>query len=231
MSLSRITLAVGLVALFLPITPAQGQDPQAQMAEVQELVRQIRRNMVEAEREVDRTQAEAAKEASDTSKKKIEELIEQLKGRGGQITKDIDEVIEKLPRGGGGGGGGGGQQQQSQGSQGQQDQSGSRDRNQRENEGQDGQQNQNQNQNQNNQQNQGNNDSNGENPNSGANNRGNRPQQPPTENIQAPDDAERWGFLPKELRQRLIDRNYREFTPEYQREIKNYFRRLSKPRR
>jgi hypothetical protein len=33
-------------------------------------------------------------------------------------------------------------------------------------------------------------------------------------------------MLPPELRQKLQDRNFQEFTPEYQEEIKAYYRKL-----
>jgi len=37
---------------------------------------------------------------------------------------------------------------------------------------------------------------------------------------------ESWGHLPKEMRQTLLDRNFKEFTPEYELAIKRYFRVL-----
>lgn len=40
----------------------------------------------------------------------------------------------------------------------------------------------------------------------------------------------RWGNLPPELRQRLIERNFKEFTPEYQEELKAYYRRIANPK-
>lgn len=38
----------------------------------------------------------------------------------------------------------------------------------------------------------------------------------------------RWGFLPPELRQRLMQRDFQEFTPDYQDELKAYYRRIAK---
>jgi hypothetical protein len=40
----------------------------------------------------------------------------------------------------------------------------------------------------------------------------------------------RWGNLPAELRQKLMSRNFDEFTPEYQEEIKAYFRKIAQQR-
>ena len=34
-----------------------------------------------------------------------------------------------------------------------------------------------------------------------------------------------WGNLPQELRQKLVDRNYDDFTPEYKEQIEEYFRK------
>ena len=37
---------------------------------------------------------------------------------------------------------------------------------------------------------------------------------------------EKWGVLPPELRQKLVDRNFKDFTPEYEAAIKAYFRKI-----
>ena len=39
-------------------------------------------------------------------------------------------------------------------------------------------------------------------------------------------DAARWGHLPAELRQRLIDRNFKGFTPPYAKELKEYYKKI-----
>ena len=39
-------------------------------------------------------------------------------------------------------------------------------------------------------------------------------------------DEERWGHLPPELRQRLIDRNFKDFTPPYAKELKEYYKKI-----
>lgn len=218
------TLILGMAALALsaPHALSQGLPP-----EVTDLIRQIRRNMIETERSIDQVESEATTENATAAKKRLDELLKKLDQGGKQITNDIDEVIKKIPRGGGGGGGGGGQSSSSSGSDSQgQDQSGSKDRNQRDDSGgqpegeSKGQQQQN-----------GGGDSNGENPEGGENRPGRRKPEDRTEVVPSPDDAQRWGFLPEELRQRLLDRNFREFTPEYQRELRNYFRRTFNPKR
>lgn len=40
-----------------------------------------------------------------------------------------------------------------------------------------------------------------------------------------------WGNLPPKLRQALIDRNFKDFTPEYEQAIKDYFKSISRPRK
>lgn len=37
-----------------------------------------------------------------------------------------------------------------------------------------------------------------------------------------------WGKLPSELRQRLIDLNIKSYTPEFEAEIKAYYKRIAK---
>lgn len=218
------TLTLALTFLATPLA-AQGGPGGGLQAELTELVRQIRRNMLETEKSIDKVETEAASAGDQATREKLDELVEKLKGGGRQITGDIEELIKKIPRSGGGGGGG--QSPSSQGDSQSKDQSGSRDRNQRENPGgqpQGGEQPEGQNQ-------QGGAEGEGENPRDGRNQRGDRKPEDRREVVPAPDDAQRWGFLPEELRQRLLDRNFREFTPEYQRELKNYFRRTFSPRR
>ena len=47
----------------------------------------------------------------------------------------------------------------------------------------------------------------------------------------SPRVVEAWGKLPPELRQQLIDRNFKGFTPEYEQAIKDYLRRISNPKK
>ncbi len=40
---------------------------------------------------------------------------------------------------------------------------------------------------------------------------------------------ELWGNLPRELRQKLVDRNFDEVTPEYEAEVVEYFKKTNVP--
>ncbi len=40
-----------------------------------------------------------------------------------------------------------------------------------------------------------------------------------------------WGNLPPEVRQKLVDRNFDDFTPEYEAEIREYFKKTSASKR
>jgi hypothetical protein len=214
--------AVMLVAAFAPFASAQPEDDPR--ADLQELVRQIRRNMVEVEKDLDRVAGKDAREDARATKEKLDELVQDMKDRGAQITKDIDAFIKSLPpEGAGGGGGGGGQSQPGQQPDGQkgQSQARSRDRNKPENQGQpkpkdepgrpqSGKKE----------------DDTARNPKDGHNRTS--PPRPDEEKLKAQhlDIEGRWGMLPPELRQKLQDRNFQEFTPEYQEEIKAYYRKL-----
>lgn len=41
-------------------------------------------------------------------------------------------------------------------------------------------------------------------------------------------DKERWGHLPQELRQLLIDANFKVIAPSYDEALKNYYKRIGK---
>jgi len=90
-----MTSLVFLTSLLVPTASAQGGD-QGEV-NVEELVKQIRRNMVAVEREIDRVEAEAANKDAQSAKENLEKLIQSMRGRGDQITADIDEVIKNLP--------------------------------------------------------------------------------------------------------------------------------------
>lgn len=96
--LGRIALAVGLAMSLLSGSGprAQGGEEEAQ-AELAELVRQIRRNMVEVEKDLDRVEAEGAKAAASEARENLDKLVSDMKSRGKQITTDIEEFIKKLP--------------------------------------------------------------------------------------------------------------------------------------
>ena len=54
------------------------------------------------------------------------------------------------------------------------------------------------------------------------------PKRPGAEAVNHRHLDKRWGLLPPERRQKLVDRNFKDFTPEYEREIKAYFRKIVK---
>jgi hypothetical protein len=218
----RTLFARSLLATVL-LVPALDRilvaQPGSTETDIQELARQVRRNMVQVEREIDRAQAEAARSRGAAVESDLQKIIDSLGGRAAQITKDIDAIIAAIPPCGGGGGGGGGQSSKS--SSGDQKSGGkSRDRNRPQNTGQ---------------------EKGGQRPEGGAEdntspnpeearNRTGPPRRDPTEKVQLERIEGRWGNLPPELRQRLLERNFREFTPEYQEEIRAYYRRIAQPR-
>ena len=96
MKLLTTTLAVALIFGAAPLAWAQG-DSTGDQVDIKELVKQIRRNMVAVEQEIDRVEAEAASEDAQAAKENLEKLIKSMRGRGDQITSDIDEIIKNLP--------------------------------------------------------------------------------------------------------------------------------------
>jgi hypothetical protein len=89
-------LAAAILALALaPLLRAQ--DEAGPKADLQELIRQIRRNMVEVEKDLDRVNAKEAREEAREAKENLDKLVQDMKDRGNQITKDIDEFIKNLP--------------------------------------------------------------------------------------------------------------------------------------
>lgn len=93
-----VAMRASVAALAFAVVASGSARAQAEPeVDLAELVRQIRRNMVEVEKDIDRIQAEGAKAAAGEAKKKLDELIDSMKARGGQITKDIDEFIKNLP--------------------------------------------------------------------------------------------------------------------------------------
>jgi hypothetical protein len=96
-SVSALVLAAALTLIPSVRAQAGGDEGDERSPEqIAELVRQIRRNMVEVEKEMDRVEAEASQVAAENTRADIQKLIESLKGRGGQITQDIDEIVKSL---------------------------------------------------------------------------------------------------------------------------------------
>lgn len=213
------TLALVLACACSPSLMAQGE-PEVDLAE---LLRQIRRNMIEVEKDLDRAQAEAAKASAAEAKEKLDKLAFDMNSRGNQITKDIDELIENMPQCSGGGSSGGSGKSQKPSGKKDSSQSKSRDRNNPENQGKEPQgskpgkpQN-------------GEKEDNSAKDDAGGKNRNAPPRQDPKAKARHVDVEGRWGNLPPELRQRLVESNLFEFTPDYQEEIKAYFKRVFNP--
>ena len=43
--------------------------------------------------------------------------------------------------------------------------------------------------------------------------------------------ADRWGVLPKELRQKLIHQDFKDYTPEYEAKIRAYLKKIATPKK
>lgn len=96
MKVIRGVAVLALVMSFMPTLAAQAGGAQGDQVDVKELVKQIRRNMVAVEKEIDRVEAEAAQAQGEQAKENLEKLIKSMKGRGDQITSDIDEIIKNM---------------------------------------------------------------------------------------------------------------------------------------
>lgn len=222
------TAILAVLAVFAGKVPAQDDS-----VDLNELARQIRRNMVLVEESLTELDAKTARMEGEHVVKNLEELIEesraagsktaeelaellekatQAKRAGRQVVKDIQKLVENMERSSGGGGkSSGGRQKQKSG------QPRARDRNQAQNrppqdqggrKERDGQQN----------------------PPGGRNVDDQPKQYPDPEKVKHPNIEDIWGVLPPELRQRLVNRSFRDFTPEYEREIKAYMRRIMEGR-
>jgi len=215
MKFMNIPLVALMAMTCVSFLPAQGGSEEEQV-DIQELVRQIRRNMVDIEKEIDRVEAESSKEASEKAQQNIQKLVDSLKGRGSQITTDIDEIIKNLKANGGGSGScNNPSQSKSQGNKPQ-----SRNRNQRQNQGdqpQDGKPQNGQKEN-----------NTAEDQPGGRNQRGKRKSKPEKVKIPVNWDKERWGHLPAELRQLLIDRNFKTIAPTYEQALREYYKRIGR---
>lgn len=69
----------------------------AQEVDLEELIRQVRRNMVQVEKEMDKAEAQGAKAAGSEAKKNLDELIRNMKTRGKQVADDIEEIVKNIP--------------------------------------------------------------------------------------------------------------------------------------
>jgi hypothetical protein len=223
------TIALGTAGLAFAQDPVE-QDENA--PDPTELARQIRRNMLKIEDDLAKAGTHDPARGEQV-KKDLEKLLDSMKQRGDQVVKDIDEIVKQIKLG-----------NCNSGSEGQSDsnqnqkQSRARDRTKPQGQGKprdpnqaqkpggkpkpkDGKE-------------QGKNNKKGgaedntrkaEDP--GENQTGDPRNDPKAEKVARINLNEIWGNLPPELRQKLIDRNYDEFTPEYQEQIQEYFRKTS----
>lgn len=246
-------LAAALACFALP---CRAQETGGDEVDPAELMRQIRRNLMKIEDELHRVRSAAAGEASESVRKDMDKLAETLKRRQEQVTKDIDEIVKQLKASQSGSGSGSSQSQsQSKGGKSSQSKSGgsqSKDRNKSEggkrNPGQDGKEGEKpegsedgdgkekkkpdggkpeQGDAKGGKEPQGGKEDNARKGGPGENRPGPNPADPKARRVTHAQLNEIWGRLPKEQRQKLTDRNFEDFTPEYEEEIKEYLRRTN----
>jgi hypothetical protein len=260
MSRYRLFFAALLACGFV-VSPAVAQEPTPETAEEQvdpqELMRQIRRNLLKIEDELQKVEAAAAAATSADAKRDLDKLVETLRRRQDQVTKDIDEIVRQMKAQGGGGGSGSSQSKSksksnsdSKSNSQSSGKSGAKNRNQSEggkkNDGSEsGAQDPKDGQGRKDQKG-GKKDQKGGKqdpkddpeqgdgkPESGAKGgsaekrNGPLPENPKGRVVVRPNVNEAWGRLPKEVRQKLTDRNFEDFTPEYEEEVKEYLRRTN----
>jgi hypothetical protein len=226
--LPRFALAA-LVAAFVG-GAAWAQEPKPEQDEESgpspvELARQIRRNMLKIEEDLSKAGTHDP-ERGERVKKDLDELLDSMKQRQDQVIKDIDEIVKQIKVSKCNSGG----QGESDSNENQKN-SRARDRNQAQDQGKprdpnkggkpkpkDGQK-------------PGKKKGSGAEDNSkkeepqGDNDPGDPKAQPKGEKVSHININEIWGNLPLELRQKLVDRNYDDFTPEYKEQIEEYFRK------
>lgn len=261
-------LAAALAALCCVAAPLGAQDEGGDAPDPQELMRQIRRNLVKIEDELQKVRAESAATADAAAKKDLDRLIDLLRRRQEQVTKDIDEIIKQMKSQEGGGGSSssesdspppkgsqgkkpssknrnkseGGKDDKSQGDKKRGDKSeGGKEQGDKEGgkdgkpeKGEDGEGSKPEG---------GKPEPNGGDPKDGPpgsgrennaqkggaqeNRDGANPKQPAGRKVVQVQINEIWGRLPAEQRQKLVDRNFKDYTPEYEDEIREYLRRTN----
>lgn len=215
-----------LFALALPL-PAQdgGEEP-----DEREIVKQIKKDLDTLVEDLAKIATGGAVEKGDRVVENIDKLLKDMGGSGDRVVDNIDELLKQMKMQQSQSSGGGGQgQQQSKSGQGQQRPSQRRDRNQKGEQGQkDGPQEGQQPQQPNGE---------GDQPKGGEDTRdpkqGKDPRKPPEsqeERVPFLDDREVWGTLPPEVKQILIESSYREYYPEYERDISEYLKSLNRRR-
>ena len=87
-------LSALLIFGLTPLLSAQGEGEDE--GNIEEIVRQIRRNMQQVEKDLSTLEAETARERGEQVKDDLERLVESAKAAGQQIPNDIDEIIKRM---------------------------------------------------------------------------------------------------------------------------------------
>ena len=205
-------------------------------ADPQELMRQVKRNLQKIEDELNRMKATPGDGAVDASARAAD--LDKLKRRQDQVVKDIDKIIEQMKQQGGGGGSSDDQKQNDSDKSGkEQSKPNSRDRNKSQKNDKDQQSKSDKKPGGDKKDGEsskkpdgGKEDGGKKNADKPENAKGPSPQQDPRKRTQHVDVNEIWGILPPEMRQKLVDRNFGEFTPEYEDEVRQYLKKVSSGR-
>ena len=226
--LRRGLMMLLLVAFAAPASLAQEEteeefDPKKVVKQIQEDLDSIIESMAELSGQV----------SSERGKKVVEnidKLLEGMQGAQSSVVGQIDKLIDnlKMQQSRQNSSSGGGQQQNKSGKgkgKNQQRPQSRRDRNQREGERQ-------------REQNGSKPQKDGKDPKSGQESSGTPKQKQgdkspdsQAKNANLPRQAGEWGFLPPEMRQALIENNFREYFPNYEKEIRDYLKSLNRRRR
>jgi hypothetical protein len=223
-----VVFAIGLGSPVLAQNPGGDSQDEEGPSPV-ELARQIRRNMLKIEEELSKA-GNHDPARGEQVRKDIEDMLDTMKQRQQQVVKDIDDIVKQFKSCSGSSEGKGGKSNSNEN----QNKSRPRDRNQ---------------QGKPRDPNDGNKDEQagkpkpkdgkkpGKQKGGGAEDNSQKEQDPgdkqpgdPREELKAEKVAkinlnEIWGNLPPELRQKLIDRNFDDFTPEYKEQIAEYFKK------
>ena len=229
-------LSLALVAtLAFGAGLARAQDPAGDEEEgpsPADLARQIRRNMLKIETDLEKAGTHDPARGEQV-KKDLEKLIDGMKQRQDQVIKDIDAIVDQIKLGNCSSG-----KQSERDSNENQKQSRARDRNQsqKQQKPRDGNQAKKPNGGKPKPQDAnkpdkkkggGAEDNTGKEQDPGKNEQGDPRGQPKPEKVARINLNDIWGNLPPEIRQKLIDRNFDDFTPEYKDQIEEYFRKTS----
>lgn len=220
-----IALAATLALCFGAALRAQDPADDEGAVNPADLARQIRRNMLKIEEDLGKAGTHDPTRG-DQVRKDLEKLLDGMKNRQDQVVKDIDDIVKQLKTSSCSSGKSG-----SSDSNQNQKQSKKRDRNQSDqksgkprdpNKPEQGKEKGEQPQDK---KGAGKEDNSRKDQNSGENVEGDPRERPGPEKAAHINLNEIWGNLPPELRQKLVDRNFDDFTPEYKAQIDEYFKK------